>query len=127
MTGLPTALRRSGAALLVLLAGLVAAGAQGYSPPPQGQGYPPPPQGAAPPPPQGYPPPPPQGAAPPPPGPAVGGPTMAPPPPPAEAIPPPPGPRWVRQPGFWAWNGYQYVWAPGHYVRPPHRHAIWMP
>src|SRR5216684_3267268 len=65
MTGSPTASLRSGAALLVLLAGIAAAGAQGYPPPLPGAA-PPPPSGAAPAP-----------------GPAIGGPTMAPPPPPA--------------------------------------------
>src|SRR5260370_180287 len=89
MTGSPTASLRSGAALLVLLAGIAAAGAQGYPPPLPGAAPPPPP-----------------GAAPPPaPGPAIGGPTMAPPPPPPQAIPPPPGPRRGRPPGLGAWSG----------------------
>ncbi len=65
---------------------------------------------------QGYPPPPP-GSAP-----------MAPPAPQAEIVPaPPPGPvAVIWQPGHWRWNGYQYVWVPGRYVRPPRPHAIWI-
>ena len=94
MTSLPQALLRSGAAMIVLLASLAAAGAQGY-PAPQDAATPP--QGAAPPP---------QSAVPPPaPAPSAAVPSVAPPALPAEAIPPPPGPRWVWQPGYWAWNG----------------------
>lgn len=79
---------------------------------------------------QGYPPPPPPGYAPPPPG-------YAPPPgavfvpaaPPAlrvEAVPPPPPYPAVWQPGFWRWDGHHYLWARGHYVRPPRERHEWV-
>jgi hypothetical protein len=65
----------------------------------------------------------PPGAAPPP-GVAAAPPAI--PAPQAEVVPaPPPGPvAWVWQPGHRHWNGFQYVWRPGRYVRPhPHRIA----
>ena len=42
-----------------------------------------------------------------------------PPPPPArvvERVPPPPPGYYAWRPGHWRWNGYRYVWVPGHYV-----------
>jgi len=54
-------------------------------------------------------------------------PTSAPPPPQAENIPPPPYPTYVWQPGYWAWNGYQYQWVPGHYQQRPSQTAVWVP
>lgn len=51
------------------------------------------------------------------------------PPPPAlyrEMVPHPPGPHYAWQPGHWHWNGFQYVWVRGHYIRAmPHpRHWV---
>jgi hypothetical protein len=38
---------------------------------------------------------------------------LAPPVPVVEPVPPPPAPGYVWQPGYWSWNGVQYVWVPG--------------
>lgn len=44
-----------------------------------------------------------------------------------ERIPPPPhGPHMVWQPGHWQWNGVQYVWVGGHYIRPGRSNAHWV-
>lgn len=37
-----------------------------------------------------------------------------------------PGPDFVWIGGCWSWRG-AWVWLPGHYERPPHRGAVWMP
>jgi hypothetical protein len=42
------------------------------------------------------------------------------PPPRVEVVPAAPGPSVVWQPGHWHWNGREYVWVQGMYVR---RHA----
>ena len=52
---------------------------------------------------------------------------FAPPAPVIEVVPPPPAPGYVWQPGYWSWNGVQYVWVPGVYVVPPYVHAVWVP
>ena len=52
---------------------------------------------------------------------------FAPPAPVVEAVPAPPAPGYVWQPGYWSWNGVQYVWVPGVYVVPPYAHAVWVP
>jgi hypothetical protein len=52
---------------------------------------------------------------------------FAPPAPIAEVVPPPPAPGYILQPGYWSWNGVQYVWVPGEYVVPPYVHAVWVP
>jgi hypothetical protein len=52
---------------------------------------------------------------------------IAPPAPVVEAAPAPPSPGYVRQPGYWIWNGVQYVWVPGAYVAAPYVHAVWVP
>jgi WXXGXW repeat (2 copies) len=52
---------------------------------------------------------------------------FAPPAPVVEAVPPPPAPGYVWQPGYWSWNGVQYVWVPGAYVVAPFVHAVWVP
>lgn len=52
----------------------------------------------------------------------------APPPPRVETMPAPPPDRvetW--QPGYWHWNGAEYVWTGGHYVSAPRRGAVWIP
>jgi WXXGXW repeat (2 copies) len=49
---------------------------------------------------------------------------FAPPVPVVEAVPPPPAPGYVWQPGYWSWNGVQYVWVPGAYVVAPFVHAV---
>jgi hypothetical protein len=36
-----------------------------------------------------------------------------------------PGPGYVWTPGYQRWDGRAYVWVPGAWVRPPHRHARW--
>jgi len=43
----------------------------------------------------------------------------------AEEVYPAPGPDYVWISGEWVWNG-RWIWAPGHYVRPPHAGAIWV-
>ena len=51
----------------------------------------------------------------------------APPPPRYEPVPPPPrnvASAW--DPGRWRWNGHDYVWEQGHYMRAPHRDARWV-
>jgi hypothetical protein len=52
---------------------------------------------------------------------------LAPPAPVVEVAPAPPAPGYVWQPGYWNWNGVQYVWVPGVYVVPPYAHAVWVP
>lgn len=52
---------------------------------------------------------------------------IGPPPPPVEVIPVVPHPGWVWQPGFHRWDGFRYVWVPGHYARPPFFGARWIP
>ena len=51
----------------------------------------------------------------------------APPPPVVET--PGPGPYagavWIR--GHQQWNGYRWVWVPGHWARPAHRGWVWVP
>jgi hypothetical protein len=51
---------------------------------------------------------------------------VAPPPMRVETVPPPPSPvhEWV--PGHWQWNGREYVWRRGHYVRRPTPAAYWV-
>ena len=36
---------------------------------------------------------------------------LAPPAPVVEVVPAPPAPGYVWQPGYWSWNGFQYVWV----------------
>jgi WXXGXW repeat (2 copies) len=52
----------------------------------------------------------------------------APPPLRHEAIARRPGPSrdWFWQPGFWRWDGHDYDWVGGHWVRRPHRGAVWV-
>lgn len=52
---------------------------------------------------------------------------VAPPAPVVEPVPAAPAPGYVWQPGYWAWNGAQYVWVPGQYVAAPYVGAVWMP
>jgi hypothetical protein len=49
----------------------------------------------------------------------------APPAPLVEEIYAAPGPDYVWVGGAWAWHS-AWVWAPGHYVLPPHRGAVWV-
>jgi WXXGXW repeat (2 copies) len=54
----------------------------------------------------------------------------APPPPLYESIPSiPPGQgdmaTWM--PGYWRWDGLDYVWTPGSYIDRPRREAYWVP
>lgn len=38
-----------------------------------------------------------------------------------------PGPGYVWREGWHEWRGGAYVWVPGEWVRPPRRHARWIP
>jgi hypothetical protein len=40
--------------------------------------------------------------------------------------PPPPSPVYVWHPGYYHWNGRQYVWVRGLYVREAHPHGRWV-
>jgi hypothetical protein len=51
---------------------------------------------------------------------------VAPPAPVVEPVPVAPAPNYVWQPGYWAWNGTQYVWVPGGNVVPPYPGAVWV-
>jgi hypothetical protein len=51
--------------------------------------------------------------------------SQPPPAPQAEITPPAPGPDYVWTPGYYDWNGFAWVWAPGVWVRPPYRGALW--
>jgi hypothetical protein len=37
-----------------------------------------------------------------------------------------PGPEYVWVNGYHRWGGSAYVWVPGEWRRPPHRHAHWV-
>src|SRR5437763_12598224 len=52
---------------------------------------------------------------------------FAPPAPVVEVVPPPPAPGYVWQPGYWSWNGVQYVWVPETYAVAPYPRAVWVP
>ena len=43
-----------------------------------------------------------------------------------ERRPSPPSGEYVWIDGYWHWNGRQYVWLGGQWVRPPHEHYIWI-
>jgi hypothetical protein len=60
-------------------------------------------------------------------GPSYQPPNSAPPPLPSEYVPPPPDARYVWQPGYWQWTGYQYQWVPGNYAQRPYPTAVWVP
>lgn len=54
----------------------------------------------------------------------------APPPMPMEPIPPMPlgrGDAMVWMPGYWRWDGMDYVWVSGAYADRPRREAYWIP
>ena len=38
-----------------------------------------------------------------------------------------PGPGYVWTEGYWDLRGSRWVWAPGRWMRPPHRGAAWVP
>jgi hypothetical protein len=52
---------------------------------------------------------------------------VAPPPAAVEVAPAPPAVGYVWRPGYWGWNGAQYVWVPGAYVAAPYPGAVWVP
>jgi hypothetical protein len=52
---------------------------------------------------------------------------IAPPPLRVETVPPPPSPAHEWVPGHWQWNGAQWVWRPGHYLRRPTPVSYWVP
>jgi WXXGXW repeat (2 copies) len=52
---------------------------------------------------------------------------VAPPPPAVEVVPAPPAAGYIWRPGYWGWNGAQYVWVPGAYVVAPYPAAVWVP
>lgn len=51
----------------------------------------------------------------------------APPPPVAEPVPQPPAVGMVWVGGYQRWDGHRYVWERGHYDRPPHAKAHFVP
>jgi hypothetical protein len=51
---------------------------------------------------------------------------LRPPAPVVETIPPPSVPGRVWTPGYWSWNGVDYVWVPGQYVVAPFPGAVWI-
>jgi len=38
-----------------------------------------------------------------------------------------PGPGYMWLPGFYRWEGRNYVWVPGRWDRPPRARATWVP
>lgn len=52
---------------------------------------------------------------------------VAPPPVVIEHPGPPPRTGYVWVGGYHRWDGYRYVWVPGHYVLPPRPRAVWVP
>jgi hypothetical protein len=38
-----------------------------------------------------------------------------------------PGPDFIWIGGAWFWGGARWQWERGHWARPPHRGAVWMP
>jgi hypothetical protein len=51
---------------------------------------------------------------------------LRPPAPVVESIPPPSVPGSVWTPGYWSWNGVEYIWVPGQYVVAPFPGAVWI-
>jgi len=51
---------------------------------------------------------------------------IAPPAPQAEVVGPPPGPGHTWTNGYYHWDGREYRWRSGRWVRPPHSHAHWV-
>jgi hypothetical protein len=51
---------------------------------------------------------------------------VAPPRPLVERAVPAPGPGYVWIAGYHRWDGRAYVWVPGRWELPPHRHARWI-
>jgi opacity protein-like surface antigen len=51
---------------------------------------------------------------------------IGPPPPVVERRDPPPERGFVWIDGYHRWEGDHYVWTPGRWERPPHRHAHWV-
>jgi hypothetical protein len=51
---------------------------------------------------------------------------LSPPAPVVETIPPAPAPGTVWTPGYWSWNGVEYIWVPGQYVVAPFPGAVWI-
>jgi hypothetical protein len=52
---------------------------------------------------------------------------QTPPPPQPEAIPEQPSPDYVWQPGYWNWQGNQFLWVNGHWENPPRPGLQWVP
>ena len=51
---------------------------------------------------------------------------IAPPAPQAEVVGFPPGPGHTWTNGYYYWDGREYIWQPGRWVRPPRPHANWV-
>jgi hypothetical protein len=49
------------------------------------------------------------------------------PPPQAEMVPPPPNRHVIWEPGHQHWDGYRYVWIPGHYVERRREYGHYVP
>lgn len=45
----------------------------------------------------------------------------------APPLPPERAELMVWDPGHWHWDGHDWDWVPGHYVKRPHREAHWVP
>ncbi len=52
---------------------------------------------------------------------------LGPPPPIVERPGPLPGARYVWIPGYYRWNGHNYIWVRGRYAIPPRPGAVWIP
>jgi hypothetical protein len=44
-----------------------------------------------------------------------------------ETVPASPGSGYYWVGGYYRWNGYRYVWVPGHYAGRPYAGAVWRP
>jgi hypothetical protein len=53
--------------------------------------------------------------------------SIAPPPVRVEMMPGPPGTEFVWIAGFWAWDGWMYLWVPGRWERHPRPGVVWVP
>jgi WXXGXW repeat (2 copies) len=52
---------------------------------------------------------------------------IAPPPLPVYVVPVPPAIGFMWMPGYWGWDGEDYYWVPGTWLRPPRPRVLWTP